>query len=229
VIADLHARELSPNRWGWKAARLAQAATLGIPVPEGLCLDSQQTSAPPHIQRTILSAWLTACRPPVVVVRSSSTSEDTPQLSAAGRFMTLRDVRSTPDEVMEAVARVQHSLSEHGSTGCVIVQHQLRAQLMGVTFTQPDGEFLTEGSPQAGAVTDGQPPAFSMTCRQDTFTVEGVLDIVPPVRLARDLRFMIGQLQTLFDFPLDIEWATVAGHPFLLQVRPVTTPIRDVA
>ena len=230
MIADLHARELSAHRWGAKASRLSQAARHGIPVPPGLCLDSAQASAPPAHQHAVTAAWLAARRPATVIVRSSSTGEDTRHTSAAGRHLTVRDIAPEPCAVLDAFHQVHQTLAPpgHPHAGSVIVQQQLPAELMGVTFTRDDG-FLTEGSPLAAAVTDGEPPAFRMDCRNDGCTLDGSLQTVPPVRLAHDLQHLIVRLREVFDFLLDIEWATVAGHPFLLQVRPVTVPTEEPA
>jgi len=233
MIADLHARELSAHRWGAKASRLSQAARHGIAVPPGLCLDTAQASAPPTHQHEVITAWLTARRPATIIVRSSSTDEDTQDTSAAGRYLTLRDIAPEPGAVLAAahqVHQVHQALAPPGQppAGSVIVQQQLPAELMGVTFTHDDG-FLTEGSPLAAAVTDGEPPTFRMNCRNDGYTLHGTLQTVPPALLAHDLQRLIARLHEVFDFPLDIEWATVAGHPFLLQVRPVTAPTEEPA
>lgn len=228
MIADLLARELSPRRWGPKAARLSRAARHGIPVPQGLCLDTAQAAAPLGRRQAVVSSWLTARRPPAVVVRSSATVEDGELSSSAGRFLTIRDIAPETTAVLEAARRVQDRLAGvPGASGSVILQQQLPAELMGVTFTQADGTLLTEGSPVAAAVTDGAPPAFRMRHRGGGYTVRGALDTVPPALLALHLRRLVHALQEIFDFPLDIEWASLAGQLFLLQVRPVTIGLPD--
>nr|WSX75843.1 hypothetical protein OH826_19485 [Streptomyces sp. NBC_00899] len=225
MIADLLARELSPHRWGTKAARLSQAARhRAAAVPQGLCLETAPHAQPDDHVRTALAQWLRARRPPLVIVRSSSRSEDGGSNSAAGRLLTLRDVTPDATSVLEAAQHVATSVNEAGG-GSVIIQHQLPAELMGVAFTQTDGSVLVEGSTIAAAVTDGQPPQFLMTIRPDRCSVEGDLRTVPPVVLAGYLHDLADRLAQIFPFALDIEWATVAGHPFLVQVRPVTAAV----
>ncbi|WP_433892704.1 hypothetical protein [Streptomyces sp. CA-111067] len=228
MIAELLARELSSARWGPKAARLSQAALHGVPVPQGLCLDSAAGPAALDQHRPALAHWLTATRPPAVIVRSSATAEDGAEVSAAGRFLTVRDVRPHLADVLDALQRVSTS-QERAGGGCVIVQQQLHAELMGVTFSRPDGSLLTEGSPAAAAVTDGAAPAFTMNSTRESFSLHGELTTVPPVLLALYLDRLVRRLAEIFPFPLDLEWATVAGQVFLLQVRPVTASIEPAA
>lgn len=228
MIAELLARELSPARWGPKAARLSQAALHGLPVPQGLCLDTVAGPAAIDQHRPALAHWLTATRPAAVIVRSSAIAEDGPEDSAAGRFLTVRDVQPESAQVLEAVQRVSTSQTRAGG-GCVIVQQQLHAELMGVTFSRPDGNLLTEGSPTAAAVTDGAAPAFRMSSTRESFSVDGELTTVPPVLLAAHLDRLVRRLAEIFPFLLDLEWATVAGQMFLLQVRPVTAPTGSAA
>jgi hypothetical protein len=138
---------------------------------------------------------------------------------------TVRDVNPDAEAVIDAVDRGRRSLTTTQSAAwSVIVQHQVPAELMGVTFTRSDGELITEGSVIASAVTDGLPPEFRMQSTGGSFSTEGDATLVP-VRLASQLHDNVSKLRSVFGFHMDVEWALVAGHLFTLQVRPVTVPI----
>jgi hypothetical protein len=100
---------------GAKAANLARAATAGLPVLPGLVVTTLAPSADradPRLLASLHEHWLALSDQGErsLVVRSSSTVEDTEVSSMAGRFLSVVDVLRWP-QFLEAVGDVQRSAS----------------------------------------------------------------------------------------------------------------------
>ena len=224
---------------GGKAANLGALLRAGFIVPDGFVMT---TAAGDDDIAAISDAYhgLTA---PAVAVRSSAPIEDSSDLSTAGQFKTVLNVRSE-SELLDAVRlcrassdtpRARAYLSEsHASDQvamAVLVQRQVSADVAGVLFTQapqnPD-EMLIEAAPGLGdAVVSGR-------TQPDTFRVNIHTGLIVESRCARENPTLTGgdvaKLWTLgrdvasrFGSPQDIEWAISGGNLFLLQARPITT------
>jgi pyruvate,water dikinase len=119
---------------GSKAANLARAARAGLPVLPGFVIPAGVPEDSPALR----DAWRELSdggeRP--LVVRSSSSQEDTGESSQAGRFDSVLDVRGLPD--FRAAVRTVRASAElpDGTTApmAVLVQPMLRARVGGVMF-----------------------------------------------------------------------------------------------
>ncbi|MCX5523393.1 PEP-utilizing enzyme [Streptomyces bobili] len=119
---------------GSKAANLARAARAGLPVLPGFVIPPGGDGDPAALRRAWEELSQGGVRP--LVVRSSSSQEDTDESSQAGRFASVLDVRGWPD-FRAAVGTVLDSAHlPDGSTApmAVLVQPMLAARVGGVMF-----------------------------------------------------------------------------------------------
>jgi pyruvate,water dikinase len=239
---------------GSKAAALATAATAGVPVLPGFVvttevhrrfLDSGR-ALPGAVLPDLRTAWtrLTADGAHALVVRSSSTVEDSGSSSMAGRFRSVLDVRGW-DSFVEAVTAVLRSADEVDTAGpspmAVLVQRLLAVDRGGVMF----GVDPVTGDRRhrvVEAVTGGPDALVSgrVTAQHYVTSPRGRLlsldhqphRVVPVARhrrallSARDLHRLAGlaaQVERVFGGPQDVEWAIDGTDRLvLLQSRPVT-------
>jgi phosphohistidine swiveling domain-containing protein len=230
---------------GGKAANLGSLLRAGFPVPDGFVMT---TAARDEDLKTIRHAYgeLTA---PEVAVRSSATIEDSSELSTAGQFKTVLNVR-TEEELMDAVRLCRASsdspsirayLGDRYVLGqmamAVVVQRQISADVAGVLFTQapqhPD-EMLIEAAPGLGEdLVSGraQPDRFRVSSATGRIIKSVCANEIPSLAEGDVARICsLGrEVASHFDSPQDIEWAISGGELFLLQARPITTSDRAAA
>ncbi|MGI9022714.1 MAG: PEP/pyruvate-binding domain-containing protein [Acidimicrobiales bacterium] len=145
MVLDLtDAAATDGRKAGAKAANLALAAGAGLPVLPGFVLSTGGSVAPPELR----AAWETLSDGGVrsLVVRSSSTVEDTHSSSMAGQFRSVLGVRDW-DAFQAAVRDVLDSAQgprgpQSGTTGpgaapapmAVLVQREVMPSVSGVLF-----------------------------------------------------------------------------------------------
>ncbi|HZB72909.1 MAG TPA: PEP/pyruvate-binding domain-containing protein, partial [Acidimicrobiales bacterium] len=133
-----HACALDPQLAGNKAAALATAARLRLPVLPGAVLTTEAPAAallagaPPAELRAVLAEAADALAGDRgrLVVRSSSPLEDTTTSAMAGAFTSVLDV--APEDVLDAVVEVLRSGA--GGPMAVLLQPMLDARRGGVLF-----------------------------------------------------------------------------------------------
>lgn len=224
---------------GGKAANLGALLRAGFAVPEGFVMT---TAARDEDLKAIRHAYrdLTASE---VAVRSSATIEDSADLSTAGQFKTVLNVRSEA-ELLDAVRLCRTScdtpmarayLGEgHVSDPvgmAVVVQRQIPADVAGVLFTQaPDhpDEMLIEAAPGLGEdLVSGRTQPDTYRVRADTGRIIESRQAYATATLGEaevaKLWSLGREVALHFDAPQDIEWALSGDKLFLLQTRPITT------
>ncbi|MEJ2709248.1 MAG: PEP/pyruvate-binding domain-containing protein [Anaerolineales bacterium] len=233
---------------GGKGAVLARLYRAGFPVPPGFIV------LPNAFRGAQLdeSAWaqarscLNALREKGHVsfaVRSSAMQEDSSQVSFAGGFRSLIDVRSD-EQIYQAILEVRRSSSSErvrvysaargldpAQEMAVVVQALVASEISGVLFT---ADPLTgELSRMVGNFVHGQGEKLvSGDVDAQEFTIEKDSDLhdCPPELQPwiADL-FVLGErLEQELGGPQDIEWAIAGGQLFVLQSRPITT-LREMA
>lgn len=243
-LVDL-AHAADPGLVGAKAAALAAAHRLGLPVLPGFVLTTDGSAAlaggsgpaaQAEVRSLLARAWsdLSGGGTLALVVRSSSPGEDGATSSMAGRYTSVLGVVDGAGFVA-AVHRVIASAGEGEAGGAappmaVLVQPQVFPRWGGVLFgvdpvTGRAGRFVlaaVEGGPDrlvSGAV-NGSRSVVSPRGR-----LVGPAGRGPrlPAGHRRALARLARRAARAFGGPQDIEWAVVDGRGVvLLQTRPVT-------
>lgn len=228
---------------GEKAAHLARALAAGLPVLPGVVLTTAVGSAAAEegqaaLRRAVAEqAWGGGA----LVVRSSSTAEDTGESSMAGRFRSVLGVQG-PQALDDAVRTVLASAVDAGAAGrpmAVLVQPQLDAVCGGVLFgvhpvTGQRDRILVEavaGGPESLVSGRATAQRWVLTPRGRVREVDGHRPrahrptrqpLLDRHRL-RDLAALSARAAQQFGGPQDVEWAWGRdGALWLLQSRPVT-------
>ncbi len=231
---------------GAKAAALARAAADGLPVLPGLVVTTDAFTRPrADIEADLHRAWSLLSdggrRP--VVVRSSSTIEDSATSSMAGMFTSVLDVGSW-DGFRLAVDTVVASGNVVALTGpearrrvrapmAVLVQPQLSAAVGGVLFgldpVSGRRDRLVVSASEAGpsAVVSGQVDGTRYVLSRRGRRLEGTGGPLTAAQLRR-LAALARRAEHAFGGPQDVEWAFATdGRLWLLQSRPITAAAAD--
>lgn len=145
--------EATCARSGGKAGTLGALLRVGLPVPDGFVVPSDDQlpgSEPESSLCDAVAGELARLGEPVVAVRSSAANEDTAHASAAGQYESFIGVRGT-DAVCRAIAACRDSAqaarvgdywtrtgagdSSAGAAMAVLVQPVIEAEVSGVMFT----------------------------------------------------------------------------------------------
>lgn len=182
---------------------------------------------------------------PGLIVRSSATMEDSERFSFAGIFESVAvappgDLESTILEVWasllsaRALAYVRDSGLRAMPSMAVVVQRLLDPQRSGVMFTRfgsPDGSIKTliehvEGSCEKlvkGEVTPSR--LWLERSSRPSSDPDGLLGLSHLAELAE----LAVTLEEEFGGPQDVEWCIEDDVLYLVQTRPVTTGVQEVA
>jgi pyruvate,water dikinase len=244
---------------GAKGAALARARGDGLPVLPGFVVTTTATARLPldgHLpardEHPIRAAWslLSAGGARPLVVRSSSTAEDSDESSMAGLFESVLDVRGW-DGFVAAVRRVVASREGAARASASVSALQplavlVQPMLVAAGGSGPVGGVMFGVEPASGredrVVVDATVlgPAALVSGRATPTRYEldpaGALvarhagrdgaDLDP--RTLRALHGLARQVARLFGGPQDVEWAIADDGLVLLQSRPVTTALAGV-
>jgi len=231
---------------GGKGSALAAASRAELPTLEGVvlttafsaCIDRGTDLATHPAVDEILGRF--GGRP--LIVRSSSTIEDTAASSMAGRFDSVLDVRGR-EALVDAIATVLDSRGRAAEVGdvdadaplAVVVQPFLHARVGGVLFgidpvTGRTDRLVAMASKEGpDAVVSGRVDGVRYELRPDgtVRSLTGEQDAGPLARReCRQLADLARRTAAAFDGPQDMEWLIDSeGVLRLLQSRPVTTEI----
>ncbi|TDV36827.1 pyruvate phosphate dikinase [Actinophytocola oryzae] len=221
MISELGTECLAVARWGGKAARLAELALHGHPVPPALCLTTDD-HAGAATERAI-GLWLSSTRPRRVILRTSLASEDTEEHARAGATRSEAGVEPVADRVLD---RVRALLTHYRDVaGSVLLQEEAHCAFGGVAFV--DGaETTIEVADTTSGVTAGQAPLTRVTVRDGSLRATRLRGPVPVLELVRKLLPVLGRVHDHFGWAADVEWGYVAGGVLVLQVRPITRELR---
>lgn len=244
---------------GGKASGLSDLARWGFDVPPGFVLRREAIEAlqpgaplPQHLVDELQLA-LERLGSGVLAVRSSGVSEDSAEHSFAGVHETVLGVQGF-DALVAAVQRCHASadadrarayrarreVESGGGAGlAIVVQRQLDAEVAGVAFScdpvRGDREtVVVEAVAGLGeALVSGRAtPARAVLARGGAL----IRLEAPPERespldeaLARKVADAALQVEARAGTPVDVEWAVENGRLWLLQWRPVTTPLAPLA
>jgi rifampicin phosphotransferase len=233
---------------GGKAAALAALSCKGFDVPPFLVLTDAafEARAVRADVKKELAARLGELGSGPFAVRSSGRDEDGASHSHAGQFLSMLDI--APAKVAAAAHRVWMSgalasvgdyrisrgLERDGGKPAVVVQQMVRARAAGVCFTANPvngrrGQIVVSateglGDRLVGGEVDGQ----TWVLEASTGAVIEKPEDAPVLTLAdvAALRELALKVERAQGAPQDIEWALEGERLYLLQSRPITTPLK---
>lgn len=234
---------------GGKGAALARLALAGFEVPPFFVIPSSafvEGTAAPGLGEALANA-LPALGPGPYAVRSSGQSEDGAAHSHAGQFDSLLNVPA--DGVIEAAARVWHSgFSDRIATyralkdgqaaepPAIVVQRMVPARAAGVAFSADPVAGL-RGRAVISAIAGLGDALVSGEADGEDWQVDAggprcMAPATPPVLTgaeAEEIAALARKAEATFGAPQDIEWAYDGSRLYILQSRPITTPLRPGA
>ncbi|MDG4666667.1 PEP/pyruvate-binding domain-containing protein [Mycobacterium sp. 236(2023)] len=227
--------DVTDDRFGGKAAGLAELRRLGLAVPAGFVIADASAQGPLDAATDRFSHIGAP-----VAVRSSAVGEDGADQSFAGQYDTTLGVASA-DEFTAAVLRCAESVKSQRATSYsgqstatmhVVVQQMVDARAAGVVFTadpatgRRDLMIIDAVAGLGEALVDGSASPDHVVLNADGSVA--VHDIgIAPVLSSDDIEAIrSGALRAAhhWDRPMDLEWAIDAdGTLWWLQARPITT------
>ncbi|WP_280507633.1 PEP/pyruvate-binding domain-containing protein [Nocardia flavorosea] len=238
-VTTIEFNDVTDDRYGGKAAGLAQLRRLGLAVPVGFVV--VDISGPGAIEAAAERfVRMAAAGAAPVAVRSSAVGEDGADQSFAGQYDTVLGVDSV-DAFTAAVrtcaasvhSRRASSYSGQGSaTMHVVVQQMVDARAAGVVFTadpttgRRDLMVIDAVTGLGEALVDGtaSPDHIVLDSRGVPAVHEvGEVPVLSPEEIA-DIRSAALRAAEHWGRPLDLEWAIDrSGKLWWLQARPITT------
>ena len=228
---------------GMKAESLIHMRENGFNVPDGFVVTTTELS---NVTEEMLSQY--ADQSTLYAVRSSGTSEDLDGYSFAGQYETFLNVKGYTDLLL-AIQGCAHSISNERvaayakrnsidvtkSKMAVVVQRMVNSDKSGVAFSIDsvngrDKEIIIEAVGGLGdKLVSGHvtPDTYAYNWYDETITSDkgGVLTQDEVRKLAE----AVLDIQILYGFPVDIEWAIADDTVYILQSRPITTfSYRDI-
>jgi pimeloyl-ACP methyl ester carboxylesterase/phosphohistidine swiveling domain-containing protein len=229
---------------GNKGALLDVAKAKGLPVPDGVMVrhEAYLSAQEANLIREETGKWIAPDSAALirflglprwrkaVAVRSAFSAEDTQQSALAGYFTSRLNVNSdNPDALASALCEVWSSGGSNTTIRRdILILEMVKAVRAGVAFTEPEYEDdvanIARGT--AEKLVAGQEQGE----RLELPKLRGWERELPHLklkagparlqRLLRDVRSAFG------DTGWDIEWADDGTRCYLIQLRPITRPLR---
>lgn len=180
-------------------------------------------------------------------VRSSAGIEDGEIDSWAGQFDSFLEVQE--EDVTDYIKRcwasmfglraikygIKSLLSDRKFQFSVIIQQMISGEYSGVAFSVNPGDLnenhlRIEAVPGTGeSAVGGQETPYSVIMSKEDgiivkriFGSQGRIELVKPSILRR-LMDNVKQIESLLNYPVDVEWTVKDNEVFILQARPITT------
>jgi phosphohistidine swiveling domain-containing protein len=209
---------------GSKAAQLYTLAAAGFTVPPLVtltCWEVESSLQSNRVEKVVVDTIARVISADRYIVRSAVLSEDSTNSAQAGRFMSVPDVSLT-DLAQTILAVAQDALEKTGDATSIsiIVQEYLVAEYGGVLFTRhPTGQYGRVLEYQVGAaakVVHGEAVEHLEFVQDDDERIQTISFGEELVQLGK-------QIETLYQWPQDIEWVVLNNQIHIVQTRPITT------
>jgi pyruvate,water dikinase len=178
-----------------------------------------------------------------LAIRSSMADEDSARQSFAGQLDSFLNIRGS-DAVLAAVRacwasaygeraqayRRENKLSDDNVTMEVIVQEMVPAQVSGVIFTadpvrrDPRWMMISAAEGLGEALVQGQVAGETVRVNRLVGEIQASGEVLRQIHI-QALKSVAERIESFFGAPQDIEFAIVDDEIFILQARPITTPI----
>lgn len=221
---------------GGKAISLAKLLNAGFNVPDGFVIKTG-VKLTPAVESEILESF-NNLGARYVAVRSSATAEDGKKSSFAGQFDTFlnttrQDLIANVKKCLDSAnsARVEaYSKDMHIAPGkvAVIVQKMVEPDFSGVAFsanpvTNDRNQIIIETTGGLGdKLVSGEITPDTYIVSDGRITSSNLKQLLSNNDI-HELCNIIRKVETLFGFPVDVEWAFAGSEFYILQSRPITT------
>lgn len=231
------------NTYGAKGAHLAKMKRAGFPVPNGFVVSSDAFTAffMEQQDRAMLMQEVREALDNIgaakYMVRSSAIGEDSDEHSFAGQLDSFIS-SNRPDEIMgymqqcwsacnkeNVLVYEKHAGKKLKGMG-VVVQALIEPDYAGVIFTRShlkEGHQLieyVEGHGEKLVSGEVTPKSFHFSLQQSI----PEKDYLPELREGLTIA---AQIEQFYGSPTDIEWAIKDGMFYVVQARPITTPLKE--
>jgi len=225
--------------FGNKADNLKTLSDAGFAVPKFYIIDStfskkiQSFKVKNALTEDFIS-WKSKNKVSSVAVRSSSTSEDSREHSFAGQFETVLDVNDQK-EFISSLIKVFASKHKAGyikKSGQmnIVVQEFIEPDISGVAFTLNPATGASEiiinfAAGRGTKVVEGEEArqcVYNRVTKKISFNDNSGASSVTK-KIINELVSSCLKIETLFDYPQDIEWAVKDSNLYILQARPIST------
>lgn len=153
------------------------------------------------------------------IVRSSAAGEDGLLKTAAGKYLTIKNVRK--EDLEAAVAEVK----AHYSQGSVLIQPDLTSAMTfsGVAYSNLNGSYTIAIGKRNSVqrIVEGELPDTEISIFNEKTHLRG--EPISP-RTIRKVHEEIKRTEAYFGIPLDIEFAVIDETVVFLQARPLPNP-----
>lgn len=227
--------DITDERFGGKAAGLAELRRLGLAVPSGFVVADVSSMGP---LEAAVARFAELAGP--VAVRSSAVGEDGVDQSFAGQYDTVLGVDSVEDftAAVRTCADSVHSQrasayrDQPSATMHVVVQQMVDARAAGVVFTadptsgRRDLMVIDAVAGLGEALVDGSAAADHIVLYDDGTTAVHDVGAAPVLSPDDVAAIRAGALRAAQHWgrPMDLEWAIDnSGDLWWLQARPITT------
>ncbi len=225
------------NLFGGKATNLAFLKNDGFNVPDGFCISTQINDLTQNVKREIIKKFKSLNSK--IAVRSSATVEDSRNSSFAGQFNTFLNIKNE-SKLLNSIEKCWKSVKSKRAISylksknlknvkmAVIVQKMVNADFAGVVFTlDPISEknVLIEFVKGLGdkLVSGEVTPNSYLVDRYHYNIIKRSTNTKINNSLIKNLTKTALQIEKLYNFPQDIEFAVKKNQIFILQSRPITT------
>ncbi len=229
---------------GAKAFHLSKMKRKGFPIPDGFVISSHcfkdfylSPNELPSAVRLEVEQELQRIGASHYMVRSSAIGEDSEENSFAGQldsFLCTSDLedivshiykcwtsyekdnvlvyQKNTGKVLQGMAVVVQELIDPDHAGVIFTRSHLKEGHMLVEYVQGHGEQLV-----SGAVN---PFSFHYSIAEKTTEPIAEIDLAQGLLVA-------AQIEQFYGAPTDIEWALKGGKFYVVQARPITTPLKS--
>lgn len=233
---------------GGKASALKKMFDENLPIPEFFVIDSEKfqkyagKELPESFKEAILNKF-DSLNTSKVAVRSSALNEDSMNAAWAGQLESYlnvgkKDLINAIQKCWDSIKtkRVKEYVKNKNIKGelslAVIVQKMISSNSSGVIFTvnpvtKNKEEIVIEASLGLGKnVVQGKVTPNRFLLDKESLNIKDRYlqgKIVLEEKQIKDLAQLALEIEKIFEFPQDIEWAIEKNKIYILQSRPITT------
>jgi phosphohistidine swiveling domain-containing protein len=225
--------------YGNKADNLQTLGEAGFEVPKFYKIDNSYSKKiqNPKTQKDLadnFKGWKNENNIKSVAVRSSNTSEDSKEHSFAGQFETVLNVSELKDFISSLIkvfgSKQKAGYVKESGQMYIVVQEFIEPDISGVSFTVNPAtgaseiviNFVAGRGTKVVEGKEAQQCVYNRITKKVHFSNNSDTSSITK-KMIDELVASCLKIETLFDYPQDIEWAIKDSKLYILQARPIST------